>query len=861
MKSSFHKYVFLVILFLTTLTDLSAQDGWLKRKWHDMNARFNGYYNSKVLVHGAVQTLEDKQVDNFNNILRVFPYGTEESAAAVKADMDKVYKKCSKVIRKHPNSKWEDECYLLIGQSHFFKYDPFAAIETFQYINKKFKDEPTRYDAQIWILKSYLRQEKYNDAEAIMGLFIQDKDFPKRLDKELNAIAADIYIQQGKYKPAIEKLELALSLTKDRGEKFRWHFILGQLYLETGDWIKARDHFVRTIKLNPPYDLAFQSNLGLVKTISMGEGSLKTPKKYLNRMLKDDKNIDYYDQIYFELAKIAIKEGNTNQAIKYFQESAHASTKNTDQKASAYLELANIYFQERNYEASQAYFDSTVSFISDSHPDYEKIKARHSILTDLIDNLVEVKTQDSLLALSRMDRKDLDKFIDDLIRKKKDDAERQALEKELNSFAGGNNQPTGIPQNPNSTGEFYFANKAAMSRGMAEFTRKWGSRKRTDFWRINAKARKSGSDEEDATDEEYQEVTYDESDDKEQQKLIAEVPEDKREYYKNIPLSDIGKKIANQKIEQALFNIAMLYEEKLKEYNKAIGYYENLFNRYPDTKLGAEATFHLYKCYKAIDDEATAEKYARILDEKYKDSDFNQVVNNRDVEREPGEEEEVLDLYHKMYDAYKSGNYDKAISYRNEANQKYYGNSIQAKYDYLYAMIVAESGDTEKYLSLLQAIAENYPGTEIANNATFALEHYARLQNKEEAEQEEEVYTGDYEYQPQAEHYYMVVLDAKNSSQIMAAFADYNKKQHSLDGLKVQNYPLGDKLVIAVQSFKDKEAAEKYYIEFIKNGKFFKDLGVESYDNYYISKRNFKVMIKEQTADTYAVFFLKNYIQ
>ena len=67
--------------------------------------------------------------------------------------------------------------------------------------------------------------------------------------------------------------------------------------------------------------------------------------------------------------------------------------------------------------------------------------------------------------------------------------------------------------------------------------------------------------------------------------------------------------------------------------------------------------------------------------------------------------------------------------------------------------------------------------------------------------------------------------------------------------------------MVAIQSFKNTDEAEKYYIEFIKSDKFFKDLGIRAYDIYTISKSNFRTLLSERNVDAYALFFVRNYIQ
>ena len=375
-----------------------------------MNARFNGLYLAKVQLMETKETLKSQNVDDFNEILRVFPYGTAEQRIAQKPNLEEVYKKCSGVIKKHPKSKWVDDAWYLIGQSYLFQNELFTAIETYQYVANQFPNGERKYDAKLGILMSYIAQEKFYDAEAIMSVVKKEGEFPSRLQKDFLAISAEIYIQQEKYLQAIDALEGALKLTRKRDEKSRYNFILAQLYLKNKESEKSKGHFIKTIKLNPPYVLAFQSNLGLIKTIGLSEEkSLRTPRKYLKKMLADDKNIDYYDQIYFELANLEVQAGNMNEAIAYYAMSAQSSVKNKDQKANSYLALAKIYFEQKDYEKSQKYFDSTAMFMSNTRSDYENIKAKQIVLTDLIENLVMVYTMDSLLKLSELPKPELDK--------------------------------------------------------------------------------------------------------------------------------------------------------------------------------------------------------------------------------------------------------------------------------------------------------------------------------------------------------------------------------------------------------------------------------------------------------------------
>ena len=69
-----------------------------------MNARFNGLYIAKVQLNESLNNLKANHVDDFNQILTVFPYGTPEQQQAEKGNLEEVFKKSSNVIKKHPKS-------------------------------------------------------------------------------------------------------------------------------------------------------------------------------------------------------------------------------------------------------------------------------------------------------------------------------------------------------------------------------------------------------------------------------------------------------------------------------------------------------------------------------------------------------------------------------------------------------------------------------------------------------------------------------------------------------------------------------------------------------------------------------------
>ena len=114
--------------------------------------------------------------------------------------------------------------------------------------------------------------------------------------------------------------------------KTRLIFILAQLYQERN--FKASTYYEWVVKRNPDYDMAFQAKIN--RALSFSGGDSKAIKAQLLKMLKDDKNIEYFDQIYFALAEIAFSDGQEDLAIEYLMTSVRVVLRIKNKKQNHY---------------------------------------------------------------------------------------------------------------------------------------------------------------------------------------------------------------------------------------------------------------------------------------------------------------------------------------------------------------------------------------------------------------------------------------------------------------------------------------------------------------------------------------------
>ncbi len=87
-------------------------------------------------------------MDNYDEVLPLFVYGTEEQSRAAIPDLEKCIDKCSLVIERHSmdiegkeKNKWIDDAWFVIGRSQFYKRNFSEAERGFTYVSRRFKGE------------------------------------------------------------------------------------------------------------------------------------------------------------------------------------------------------------------------------------------------------------------------------------------------------------------------------------------------------------------------------------------------------------------------------------------------------------------------------------------------------------------------------------------------------------------------------------------------------------------------------------------------------------------------------------------------------------------------------------------------
>lgn len=850
----------------------SKKNTLIKRTYHNVTAHYNGYFNAKLRIDNAERQQEKSFQDKFEDILPIYKIekpsadGGKNGKAGNQA-LDEAIKKASIVIQRHEISKWIDDCYYEIGRAHFYKKDYFTAAETFQFIAGKYRNTEPGNLSYIWLIKSYVILKKYQQAESVINIALASETFPKKYLPELFASTAYYYIERRNYAKAIEYLEKNIPLEKKKSKIARHTYILAQLYEKVSEPSKAGLNYQKVVKLNPAYDMMFNARINAARLAQTQTAtSRKNMEKELLKMLKDDKNIEFKDQIYYGLGLIYEKEKDENKTIETFRKSADYNVGNIGQKGKTYLKLASIYYNKKNYESAQMYYDSAYTFLPKSHEEYDVVVERKNSLLKLVNNLKIINREDSLMRLSKMPEKARIEFVEKLVKseieekKKKEEEQKRLAEAALNNMAGANgsennaNNPT--PSKPGATATWYFYNVQARGMGANDFIRKFGKRNLEDNWRRSNKESISSifaNNEE----PEVQEVV----DPKDPTKKVNEEEKLKKKYLSDIPLSQEAISASIDKIVRAYYNIGQFYREDIIDLKESIKSYENALLRFPENKLEPEIYFNLYRLYAQLNNQKQSDYYKNLLLSKYPNTILAKVVLDPSYTSEAKALDKNAQLfYDNLYTAYKDGNYQSVIIAKSRVDSFYSLTSIAPRYAYLYALAQSKLNGNESLEKYLNELITKFPASDAASAARENLKKLNDLKNPELAKTKaiaEELYV----VENKAKYHVMISTNIKsNLKQSIQNLVKFNSTQFGLLNLNLSNELIGlNEQIITVHTFEDFAKAKEYVNLLAKSEAEIIKFNKEPYFISIISDTNLKTLKKNKSLKEYITFYTSNY--
>jgi tetratricopeptide (TPR) repeat protein len=693
-----------LLLFIMTGCSLQNKNGF-NRNMQDLTAHYNILFNANELLRQKQENYALSFIDAYNQLLSVYQ-DTIAHTTITDKDLDAVIVKANRIINEKEQSRYIGDAYVVLGKANYLSGNYFNAAEFFSYAMHSFPNQiKLVQEAGIWKARSLLHSNNLPEAKLTLDTAFLKINYKKRLPADLFATKLQYDIAVKNYTDGEDMAKKAIYYCRNKNQRLRWTFILGQLQELNHKNSDAIISYTRITKSNASFEMAFNANLNNIRITDERNGIKVNRIDRLLSLLKNTNNKDFTDQIYYQVAEIYLLNNDINNALKNYKLSVRASQKNQNQKGLSYLRIADIDFNNKaDYVNAKKYYDSTLTSLSPNYPGYQTIQKKSNNLKLLVDRLIIIGHEDTLLLLAKLDEKTRLARVDAMVSARM--LQQQAAANTVSPNNAINNIQNPAVSLPNG-GSFYFYNLNAVSQGYSDFKRKWGNRKLEDDWRRSNRPNTNTTGNgpvvdpnanRDALPADMRRSKADIAANTYRQKLLLE-----------IPLTPESMAASNSRIYGSYLDIANFYRDILEDKKDAIATYLLLLNRFPDDPNKAGTYYNLYRLYSETD-VARSDEYKNKLLKEYPETAFAKVIIDPDYARHLDDKDVAFNkAYNQVYELYAQKKYTRVINSIDTLLQQYPGNKLIAQLYYLRAIAAGHQENLSAFRADLQQIAANYP--------------------------------------------------------------------------------------------------------------------------------------------------------
>jgi hypothetical protein len=666
-----------------------------RRFFTNMITRYNYYFNANKRLNDIIDRAKTQNKDEYGKLLPFYDYSLDVTA---KDEIDTVIYKCNAGILLHDlRSDWVDNLYILMGRAYLLRKDFDSASAVFQYINYVYapKDEgydiplgsnasntggvftvatneqrpflkkltttlPSRNEALVWQVRTYLEQQKTGDAAGLLEILRHDPNFPSRLQPALHELSAYLYYKQSVYDSAAHELTKALPNAGSRQSMARWEYLAGQMYQLAQKEKEATAAFENAIRhtVDPVMEVYTRLNMA---TLASGkkDNALEDNLNELLKMAHRDKYADYRDIIYYTAARLELRRRHDSVAQRLLLSSIKHNTDNAVQKQQSFLLLGDLNYDRKFYAAAYRFYDSVeTSLVSET--DQKKIANRKPALQLIAENEVVVQHQDSLQHLAMLPANERLAAAKKMIRQMRKEKGLKDIETETNTGTSAD-KAVNIDLFNNNAPSFYFLNTSLKTRGANEFRTRWGNRPNIDNWRRQAAVDRSFSTNAQTTVN-TQKTQADNSQATKEKELTLEA------LLAQVPLTEAQLSASNTLVSQSMLANAFAFQHQLQDYPSAIATYEAFLKRFPESAAAEQVLFNLSFCCQQTNAITRADSVRNALNSAYPNGRYAGLLRKVQTTGQP---DSAALQYEFIYRLFIEGRFNEARQTKLKADQQF----------------------------------------------------------------------------------------------------------------------------------------------------------------------------------------------
>ncbi len=821
----------------------TKKDAFLNRNWHALNTKYNTLYNGNIAFEQGREELNNSYRDDFWEVL---PVERLEVTDEIKLDSEDnnpnfviAEEKATKAIQKHSmdikdeeRNPQTDEAFLLLGKARYFDQRYIPALESFNYILKKYVTSDKLNEATIWREKTNMRLDNPELAIKNLQRLFKYEALKNQEYADAYAVMAQCYINLKAPDTAIQKLKVAQAYTKKNEERGRYLFIIGQLYNQLGHKDSANYAFDKVIDLNrkSPRVYMVNSHLKKIQNTEITSDNKEFLLQYLTELEENRENRPFLDKIYREVAQYYLSIESDSLALAYYNKSLRANQGEKKLNALNYENLADYHFDGNSYKTAGAYYDSTLTNLSENTKKYRTIKKRLDNLEDVIKYEDIAQHADSVITLFEMPETERQAYFEDYITelKRKDE---EAAEKELKKTAAGFAAFGESAGGKENKGKFYFYNITSLGYGKNDFKTRWGERVLEDDWRWSNKTRTAPSE---ATGEVVS------ADGVEPEAISDENRYDLSYYLETVPTDEQFIDSLRSERNFANYQLGIIYKEKFKENLLAAKKLESVLKSNPEERLILPSKYNLFKIYEESGSAVLADTMKQDIIKNHADSRYAEILlNPQAVLADNADSPDAK--YNALFKLYREQEYLQVITLSQEYINMFMGDPIVPKFEMLKANAIGRLQGFESFKEALNYVALTYPNNPEGKKAEqMVAEQLPKLEGKDFSAETGSNGSGNWK----------VVFPFKIKDNEKAL--ELKKRlEESIEELKYKNivskdiYNLEDQFVV-VHGFPSKDFALGY-AELLKNNR---DYRIKD-ENFVILSTNYKIIQVHKNLDDY----------
>jgi tetratricopeptide (TPR) repeat protein len=747
--------------------------GLFRRFLQNTTSHYNFFFNANNKLNAVIDRAKISNQDDYSKLLSFYPYSLENTASQ-KTELDSViYKSTSGILLHDLRSSWVDNFYLLIGKAYLLRKDYDSAALTFQFINynlfpRKKKDDddkivgtnsagtgkgsvsiadkedrkftqkiftrpPSRNEALLWQVRTFIEQKELGDAAGIISILQNDPNLPARLQNDLHEVTAYWFFVQNMYDSSAIHLEKALSNAETKQDKSRWQFLLAQMYESTGSFDKAEVYYAKASNSTTDVVMDIYARLNSAKMMRNTNNKAELDKSIaaLLSMAKKDRYETFRDIIYYSAAQLSVQNTDTAKGIGLFKKSIATANNPSTYKDKSFMQLANIAFSQQNYKDAGSYYDSVTVFVSENNLDSATIAARKEVLGRLIPKIAVIEREDSLQRIAAMPLLEREAFVKKLAkkyRKQNGVKEEDFGNDDPISFASESKKPKDLfAGSESNNGEWYFYNGSQRSKGFNEFKSKWGKRVNIDNWRRQAAVSfattvpKKGSGLDNNLDPDAP-LTKEELADA--SKVVVDYSFEG--LMAGLPLTKEKLDTSNITWAKNLYDVAQIFQNELQDYEKAIVKYDELVNRFPTDVLLPDAYLGLSFCYGKLGNTAKAKLYKDLVVTNFASSKAAKIIKNPTASDKNKKDPVATAKYEAIYAMFIEGKFEEALSAKKMADSTYGKNYWSPQLLYIESVFYIRERKDSLAISTLKNIVAMYVNNPLKTKAETLIDVLGR---------------------------------------------------------------------------------------------------------------------------------------